>query len=151
MSQRHCLKSCRPGTSPSAGVFAARYLFAMCGLPVTEQFASVSKSANLPPTHVASKHQRDLLGRTSNAATSGSTSVQMAIIVSLHKITKERGCQAGSGVAGGCAGGGGSHKAVRAKRISTGYGNNPHIGRERKTWMQPSICKPKWRIWQGAS
>jgi hypothetical protein len=61
----------------------------MCGLPVTEQFASVSKSANLPPTHVASKHQRDLLGRTSNAATGGSTSVQMAIIVSLHKITKE--------------------------------------------------------------
>jgi hypothetical protein len=26
----------------------------------------------------------------------------------------------------------GSHKTVRAKRISTGYGNNPHIGRERK-------------------
>ncbi len=57
-------KRCRPGSSQSAGMFAPRYLFAMCGLPVTEQFASVSKSANLPPAHVTSEHQRDLRDRT---------------------------------------------------------------------------------------
>src|SRR6266446_7715251 len=63
----------------------------MCGLPATEQFASVSKSANLSPTHVASnRNTRDIfVAARSNAATSGSISVQMAIIVSLHKIAKE--------------------------------------------------------------
>jgi hypothetical protein len=90
----------------------------------------------------------------SNAA-SVSISVQMAIIVSLPTITKDppgvSGMPLWRGVAGECARGGGSHNAVRARRISTGHGNNPHIGRERKKWMQPSICKPNWRIWQGAS
>jgi hypothetical protein len=64
MLQRHSLKDVAPAPHKSAGVFAARYLFAMCGVPVTEQFASVSKSANLPPAHVTSKHQRDLRDRT---------------------------------------------------------------------------------------
>ena len=63
----------------------------MCGLPATEQFAPASKSANLPPTHVASnRNTGDIFVATrSNAATTGSISVQLAVIVSLHKITKE--------------------------------------------------------------
>jgi hypothetical protein len=59
----------------------------MCGFPVTKQFASVSKSATLPSAHVTFKHQRGL--RAGSNAASNSISVQMAIIVSLHKIMKE--------------------------------------------------------------
>src|SRR5258708_23720165 len=91
MLRRHCLKDVAPTPHKVPGFFAAQYLFAMCGLPATEQFASVSKSSNLPSTHVASnRNTRDIFVSTrSNAATSGSISVQMAIIVSLHKIGKE--------------------------------------------------------------
>src|SRR5260370_42146972 len=91
MLRRHCLKDVAPAPHKVPGFFAARYLFAMCGLPATEQFASVSKSANLPPTHVASnRNTRDIfVVARSNAATNSSISVQMAIIVSLHKIEKK--------------------------------------------------------------
>src|SRR5260370_15131368 len=91
MLRRHCLKDVAPAPHKVPGFFAARYLFAMCGLPATEQFASVLKSANLPPTHVASnRNTRDIfVAARSNAATSGSRSVQMTIIVSLHKIAKQ--------------------------------------------------------------
>jgi hypothetical protein len=48
----------------------------------------------------------------------------------LSWVSRHLGCRDGRCVAG--AGGVGSHKTVRATRISTGYDNNPHIGRERK-------------------
>jgi hypothetical protein len=61
----------------------------MCGLPVTEQFASVSKSANRPLRTSLPNTREIFVTARSNGATSGSISVQMAIIVSLHKITNE--------------------------------------------------------------
>lgn len=151
MLQRHSLKDVAPAPHKVPG-FLLHGISSQCA--ECRLLSSSLRFQRVPtfPLHTSLPNTREIfVTARSNAATSGSISVQMAVIVSLHKITKERGCQAGSGVAGGCAGGAGSHKAVRAKRISTGYGNNPHIGRERKTWMQPSICKPKWRIWQGAS
>jgi hypothetical protein len=54
----------------------------------SEQFDSVSKRTNRP-LHASLPNTREIfVTARSNAATSGSISVQIAIIVSLQKITK---------------------------------------------------------------
>src|SRR5258706_9975304 len=80
---------CRPGTSSSARVFAARYLFAMWDRRLLSGLLRFQR-VPLFPLRTSLPNTREIfVAARSNGATSNSISVQMAIIVSLHKITKE--------------------------------------------------------------
>jgi hypothetical protein len=82
-------KRCRPGTS-QVRWFLLRGVFSQCADCRLLSSSLRFQRASLFPLHTSLPNTREVfVAAGSNAAASNSISVQMAVIVSLHKIMKE--------------------------------------------------------------